>query len=69
MDTNQSREVRSLVYLPSDAEKAKIDAAIRQAIECFKELNVNQKAFALANMVDGFERTYGLNIRGAELLG
>ncbi len=55
-----SEEINTLIYLPSDTDKAIITGLCSEIIDILGPLNIPQKAFALHSLIESFEDVSGI---------
>lgn len=55
-----SEEINTLIYLPSDADKAIINGLCSNIIDLLEPLSISQKAFALNQLIYSFEDVSGI---------
>jgi len=55
-------EIKSIVYYPSDKDKIIISALCSEIIDLLEPLRLEQKAFALSQLVNSFEDFSGIKL-------
>jgi hypothetical protein len=53
-------EIKTLIYLPSDEDKAIINGLCSHIIDILEPLSIPQKAFALHSLIESFEDVSGI---------
>ena len=56
-------KIHTIVYVPSDVEKQIISGLCSEVINILEPLRIEQKAFALAQLVSSFEDVSGIKFQ------
>lgn len=53
-------DIHTLIYIPSEGDKTIISALCSHIIDTLEPLNIQQKAFALSQLITSFEEVSGI---------